>query len=156
MELEIFYKQASGGLMLDALDLSPGDREDCDELENEFQRHGFQRQSRLYSLKKGNRLMAVIMVNISDIGLNLSDLTSCIKVIIIDSIDLPGNVLTSVLSNVTEKTGRSEMPVLLYPAAYAADNDIPYQKLYTLWVLSMQYTDHYFRYLKRLLKFIQH
>ncbi len=100
--------------------------------------------------------MAVIMVNVSDIGLNLSDLTSCIKVIIIDSVDFPGNVLTSVLSSVSDKTGRSEMPVLIYPAAYAEDNDIRYEKLYTLWALSMQYTDHYFRYLKRLLRFIQH
>lgn len=155
-ELEIFYRQTSGGLMLDALDLTPDGCTGDNELAEEFQRHGFQRQRRLYSLKKDNRLSAVIMVNLSDVGLNLSDLTSCIKVVIIDPFDLSGNVLRSVLSNVSEKTGRSEMPVLLYPAAYAADNDITYQKLYTLWILSMQYTDHYFRYLKRLLKFIQH
>ncbi|MBW2593686.1 MAG: hypothetical protein JRE58_11950 [Deltaproteobacteria bacterium] len=155
-ELEIFYKQTSGGLMLDALDLTLDGCTGYDELAEEFQRHGFQRQRRLYSLKKNNRLTAVIIVNISDVGLNLSDLTSCIKVIIIDAVDLSGKVLRSVLSNVSEETGRSEMPVLLYPAAYAEDNDITYQKLYTLWVLNMQYTDHYFRYLKRLLKFIQH
>jgi len=155
-ELEMFYKQASGGLMLDALDLTLDGCTGYDELAEEFQRHGFQRQRRMYSLKKNNRLTAVIMVNISDVGLNLSDLTSCIKVMIIDSVDLSGNVLRSVLSNISEKTGRSEMPVLLYPAAYAEDNNIAYQTLYTLWVLSMQYTDHYFRYLKRLLKFIQH
>ena len=155
-ELGFFYEQASGGLMLDALDLTPDGCTGYDELENEFQQEGFQRQRRLYSLKKDNRLMAVIMINISDIGLNLSDLTSCIKVMIIDNENLSSNVLRSVLSNISEKTGRSEMPVLLYPATYAEDNDIAYQKLYTLWALSMQYTDHYFRYLKRLLKFIQH
>jgi len=155
-ELKIFYKQVSGGLMLDALDLTPDGGIGCDELAEEFQRHGLQRQRQLYSLKKGDRLTAVIMINIADTGLNLSDLTSCIKVIIIDSVDLSGDVFRSVLSNVYEKTGRSEMPVLLYPADYAENNDISYQKLYTLWALSMQYTDYYFRYLKRLLKFIQH
>lgn len=155
-ELEIFYKQTSGGLMLDALDLTPDGCVGYDELEKEFLQHGFQRQRRLYSLKKGNRLKAVIMVNLSDIGLNLSDLTSCIKVIIIDPFDFPGNVLNSVLSNVSEKTGRSEIPVLIYPATYAVDNDITYEKLYILWVLNVQYGDKYFRYLKRLLKFIQH
>ncbi|OQY08152.1 MAG: hypothetical protein B6I22_01745 [Desulfobacteraceae bacterium 4572_123] len=155
-ELEIFYKQVSGGLMLNALDLTMYGGTGCDELAEEFQRHGFQRQRRLYSLKKNNRLAAIIMLDISDVGLNLSDLTSCIKVIIIDSVDLSGNVLRSVLSDVSEQTGRGEMPVLLYPAAYAENNDITYQKLYTLWILSMQYTDPYFRYLKRLLKFIQH
>ena len=96
------------------------------------------------------------MVNISDIGLNLSGLTSCIKIFIVDPVDLSGNVLHSVLSNVSEKIGRSEMPVLLYPAAYIEDNDIAYEKLYTLWVLDVQYGDKYFRYIKRLLKFIQH
>ena len=155
-ELEIFYRQTSGGLMLDALDLTPDGCTGDNELAEDFQRHGFQRQRRLYSLKKDNRLAAVIMVNLSDVGLNLSDLTSCIKVMIIDPFDFSDNVLRSVLSNVSEKTGRSEMPVLLYPAAYAVDNDIAYEKLYTLWVLNVQYGDKYFRYIKRLLKFIQH
>jgi hypothetical protein len=155
-ELDIFYKQASGGLMLDALDLTPDGCIGYDELEKEFQQQGFHRKRRLYSLRRDNRLKAVIMVNISNIGLNLSDLTSCIKIFIIDPVDLSGSLLKSVLSNISEKTGRSEMPALLYPATYAADNDIAYEKLYTLWVLNVQYGDKYFRYLKRLLKFIKH
>jgi hypothetical protein len=43
---------------------------------------------------------------------------------------------------------------LLYPAAYADDHHIEYEKIYNLWVCSLQYSDEYFRYLKRLLRFV--
>jgi len=60
------------------------------------------------------------------------------------------------LSLLSAKYEKAEVPVLLFPVAYADDRSIAYERLYNLWVLNMQYTDYYFRYLKRLIKFIKH
>ena len=46
------------------------------------------------------------------------------------------------------------MAILLYPAAYADEEGIAYEKLYSLWVCRVKSSDEYFRYLNRLLRFI--
>jgi hypothetical protein len=152
LELENFYKHTSGGLMLDALNLKPGTI-DLAELSKEYQKLGFKRERLIFSLKKNSDLKAIIMVNISDIGLNLSDLTSCIKFIILDSSDLPREVLRETFLLLTEKMKRKEMPVLLYPVSYAEKELMSYEKLYTMWIMNLQYTDSYFKYIDRLLRF---
>ena len=96
------------------------------------------------------------MANISDIGLNLSDLTNCIQVIIIDTDNIPREIFYEMLSQIAAKYEIEEIPILLYPILYAENHSIAYEKLYNLWALNMQYTDQYFRYLKRILRFIQH
>jgi len=152
VELENFYERESGGLMLSALDLEP-EMSDFDELVKEYQKLGFKREKFLFSLKMNKRLKAIFLVNISDIGLNLSDLTNGIKVIVLDSDDLSREVLYRMLSLVTEKTGQENTSILLFPAAYAEQKDIPFEKIYNLWVSKTQYSDEYFRYVDRLLRF---
>jgi len=152
LELESFYENESGGLMMPALDLEP-EKADFDELAKEYQKYGFKRERHIFSLKKGNALIAILMVNISDIGLNLSDLTSCINVIILDSSDLPRGVLHKTLLVLTEKMKRKEISVLLYPVSYAEKELISYEKIYTMWIMNLQYTDNYFKYIDRLLRF---
>jgi len=152
LELENFYKSTSGGLMIEALNLKP-DTIGLDELSKEYQKLGFKRERLIFSLKKSNDLKAIIMVNISDIGLNLSDLTSCIKFIILDSRDLPREVLHETFLLLTETMKRKEIPVLLYPASYAEKNLMSYEQLYTMWIMNLQYTDSYFKYINRLLRF---
>lgn len=154
-ELESFYGQESGGLMLDALDLTP-DAVDRDQLSLEYRKLSLKRESRLYSLRKNESLKAVIVVDISDIGLNMSNLINCTKVIVLDGDDLPRDVLMATLAKLAENYEENAMPVLLYPVTYAENQSIPYEKLYTMWVLNMQYTDHYFNYLKSLIKSIQY
>ncbi len=145
LELESFYEHESGGLMIHALDLEPG-KDDIDELSKEYQRLGFKRERHLFSLKKHGRLKAIIMVNIADIALNLSDLTNCIKVVVLDPVDLPKNTLYLIISMLYIKFKYNELPVLLYPVSYAESQSIPFEKLYTLWVLDLQYLDHYFKF----------
>jgi len=152
VELEIFYEHESGGLMLSALDLEP-DMGDFDELVKEYQKLGFKRQRLLFSLKKNNILKAVAMVDISDIGLNLSDLTRSIKVFVIDPDDLSRKTLNGMLSLLTDKTNQENVPILLFPVAYAKHKDISYEKIYNIWVLKTQASDHYFKYIDRLLRF---
>jgi hypothetical protein len=103
-------------------------------------------------LKRGGKLKAVILVDISDVGLNLADLTSNIKIIVVDSSELTKDILYLVLSRLSQKFEQDEIPVLVYPVSYVENNSIPYEKLYHLWALNMQYTDHYFKYLDELIK----
>jgi hypothetical protein len=44
--------------------------------------------------------------------------------------------------------------VLLYPASYAEDQSIGFEKTYDLWILDLKYIDDYFNYVNRLLRFI--
>jgi hypothetical protein len=151
LELKNFYEHWSGGLMLNALELEQGS-ENLDDLSKEYQKLGLKRERHLVSLKKDGILKAVVVINISDIGLNLADLTSTVQVIVVDSDDFTKEIFHLMVSELSKKFEQNEIPVLVYPVEYAENYSIPYEKLYNLWVLNMQYTDHYFRHLKGLLK----
>jgi hypothetical protein len=151
VEFKKFYEHESGGLMLDALDIKP-DTIDNGDLPKEFQKFGFKREKYLFSLKNDVNLKAVFMVNISDVGLNMSDLTNCIKVFVVDATDLSKDILYMTLSRLSAKFDQSDIPILIYPVSFTETQFIPYEKLYQMWVLDTQYGDHYFRCLKNLFK----
>jgi len=151
LELKNFYEYSSGGLMLNALELEQSSG-NLDELSKEYQKLGLKRERHLVSLKKDGRLKAVVMINVSDIGLNLADLTSNIQVMVVDPDDFTKEIFHCMVSELSTKFEQNEIPVLLYPVEYAENHSIPYEKLYNLWVLNMQYTDYYFKHLKELLK----
>jgi hypothetical protein len=148
-----YYEHTAGGLMLEALDMKT-DRFNCDNLAAEYQRIGLTRQRHFYSLKNNGSLKAIITVILSDVGLNLSDLTNCIQVFVLDQKGLTSEILNTVFSVLSEQFQREEMAVLLFPAAYADHQSMAYEKLYNLWVCSVKSSDEYFRYLNRLLRFI--
>ena len=150
LELEGFYEYKSGGLMLDALDLKL-DMIDNNDLNEEYHRIGLKRERHFFSLKKDGAFKAFIALNISDISLNMSDLTNCIHVIILDPDDLPYNTLYSSLCVLSKYYEQDEIPTLLYPVRYAEDQSIPYDKTYNLWVLNLHYLDPYFRYIEILI-----
>ena len=151
IELERYYEHKSGGLMLDALDMKSA-MVDCDDLSKEYQQLGFKKEKYLFSLKNDVHLKAIFMASISDVGLNMSDLTNCIKVFVLDSNGLSKNILYLTLSFLSAKFDQDEIPVLIYPVSYTEIQSIPYEKLYQLWVLNTQYGDQYFRCLKTLFK----
>lgn len=148
-ELESFYEYTSGGLMLHALDLEP-DMIDSDNLSKEYQKLGFKRERHLFSLKKDDVIKAVIMVTVSDAGLNMSDLTNCIHVVVLDAKDIPPATLNITLATLSKYCEQEEIPVLIYPVSYAESQSIPFDKVYNLWVLNMQYTDDYFKSLENI------
>ena len=154
LELACFYRHTSGGLMLEALDLK-ADTAACHELADEYRKLGFKKERHLFALKKDGDFMAFAMVNISDIGLNMSNLTNCPTIFVLQD-DIGRDILFSFLSVIATRYDGNELPVLLYPETYARDNAIASEKQYTLWVLDLQYLDHYFSYLERLIKHIQH
>ena len=137
MELESFYEQESGGLMLHALNLEP-DMTECEELAKEYQRLGFSIKRHCYTLKKHGNIKAIVTINLSDVGLNLSDLTNCIKVIVLDPEAFPKDIVFLTLSILTHKYQQDDIPVLVYPVSYADAAGIAYEKQYSLWCLNIQ------------------
>ena len=152
-DLKSFYEDASGGLLLNALDLQQ-EKMDINDLAADYANLGLTRQRHLFSLKKDDALKAVIMVNTSDLGLNLSELTNCIKVFVLDSGELSEQILNQMLGAVSRKMKLSGTPVLLYPASYAENQSMGFEKTYDLWILDLKYIDDYFNYVNRLLRFI--
>ena len=152
-ELAGFYEHVSGGLMLEALDLRP-EKKDCRELSREYKKLGLTRLRHLFSLRHNGRLKALFLVNQSDVGLNLSDITNCIKVFVSDPHNLTAGIYHSAISKISKITGKKDFPTLIYPSAFADERQIPYEKIYNLWIVSLQHTDAYFRYLKRLVRFM--
>ncbi len=154
-DLECNYEEQSGGLMIQALDLGI-DNHDISETRAAFAKIGLVRSRHLHSLKMQGDLKAVIVINIADIGLNMSDLTNSTKIIILKPEGLNYAILRASLVNLFDRLQLDEMPVLTFPADDAVKLKMPFEKIYNLWILSMNHTDDYFRYLKRLLKFIKH
>lgn len=148
-----YYDNNSERLMIDGLNLTP-DAMNLDELSKEYQKIGLQRERLIFSLKKGNQLKAVFMVNFADIGLNFSDLTRCIKVIVLDSIDLPGEIVQKAILSVREIINREDVPILLHPVSYAEKEMVSYEKVYTMWIINLSNTDSYFKFTNRFLRFV--
>jgi hypothetical protein len=154
-DLECHYEEQPGGLMIHALDLC-ADNHDISETETAFSQIGLVRSRHLYALKMAGTLKAVIMIDIADMGLNMSDLTSSAKIFILKHEEMSHSIIKACLLGILDRFGVEEIPVLAYPAKRAESLNVPIEKHYNLWILSMNHTDDYFRYLKRLLKFIKH
>ncbi|MFZ0134626.1 MAG: hypothetical protein WAK95_18970 [Desulfobacterales bacterium] len=152
-ELRDFYAYDSGGLMVDALDLNP-DLSGRSELEEEYRRLGFKKEKHIVALKAGGQLKAIILVNVTDFGFNLSNLTNCIKFIVVDANGLTGEIFKKAISGINEKYPFEELTVLVNPVSYVESIQLPYEKIYNMWVMNTRFSDLYFRYLKRLLKHI--
>jgi hypothetical protein len=146
-ELNRFLEHTSGGLMAPALNLEPGGGND-EELVNEYQAIGLNKERYLFSLKIKNSLKAIVIVNVSDLGLNLSDINNSIKIIVLEPEDLGRDIIYLMLSLLCAKFGMDQIPVLIYPHEYAENRDIPFEKIYNLWILNMQNLDDYFDFCK--------
>ena len=107
----------------------------------EFKANGFRRERHLFALKDDGRLQAVLIVYISDIGLNLSDLTHCVQALVLDPEHLPSEILLASLHQVCRTTGQNEVPALIYPLSYAERYSIPVEKTYNLWIVHMNTPD---------------
>ncbi len=142
-ELARRYESMSGGLMLDALDLCAISGSDTG-ISEEYARQGFRRERHVFCLKHGGKLLAVLLLTISDLGLNLSNLTNCIHALIMEPDQLDPKTLFSSLHALRAHYGQDEPPVLVFPENYLEQHSIPFEKKYILWVLDTSYSDAYF------------
>ena len=139
-ELRRHYESVSGGLMLEAMNLihpaTPND-----ELAAQYNRLGFQYSHHVFSWKQHWVLKAVITLQLSDLGLNLSNLTNCLHVIVVDPDGLPASTLFSGLWTLSRHYSEHDLPVLLHPTQYLDERGVGYDKSYLLWVLNMTHSD---------------
>lgn len=145
--LETFYENHSKGLMLEALDLIPDDIEmqDRHDLSAEYSKVRLKRERRLYTLKYEDTVKAILMLNISNFAVNMSDLTNSISIFVIDSDYLTAELLHTAVFQLSEKYKEKKFPVLLFPLEFAVSCSLKFEKSYNLWILNMQHTDDYFK-----------
>ncbi len=149
--LEHYYEQVSGGLMTHALDLHQGFEERAG-LEQEYEHYGFSKQKKILALKKSGRLMAVALVNQTDTGLNMSDLTNSIKMVVLEDGGLDKDILMAAAGRIADAFPGGDVPLLVYPLSYAESVGLDIEKKYNLWILKTQYSDKYFAHMEKLFK----
>ncbi|MGD9008555.1 MAG: hypothetical protein PVG41_11570 [Desulfobacteraceae bacterium] len=155
LDLKTDYDNRSGGLMLHGLHLLPG-QIDTTKLAQSYRRLGLKRDRHLFALRHREKLCAIVVVNVADLGLNMSDLTSSVKLFVVHGKQLTHEVVDITINAVSGYFELEDVPVLLYPREAADYSGIDYEKSYCLWVYDTHRNiDHYYRFLKRLLKFIQ-
>jgi hypothetical protein len=150
-ELASFCQHESGGLIIGALDLEPDDARHT-ELSEEFRKLGLKRERQLFALRSNDRLQAIAMVNLADIGLNLSDLTNSITLFVLDQQDLTQEAITDSLHILMKRFDQHEIPVLVYPEVAARDLKLPVEKRYVMWTLMPHYSDNYNRSLNAIVR----
>lgn len=146
-ELERFYRNRSGGLMLEALPFT-GRNDGEEPLDEIYGRMGLFRRWSIHSLTFEGSLKAVFMVNRSDVGLNLSDLLNGVKIIVIDPAGLDWKVMTDALSGMTSGYTTNTIPLLIYPESYPREQGIKIDKQYLLWILDSQYGKEYLNHME--------
>jgi len=147
-ELEQFYKHHSGGLLLNILrsgESDPGN----ESLEKVFERLGFLRRCRIYSLIYQDHLKAVFIVDQSDLAINMSSLLNCIKVLITDPAGLPSELLSLAVSKLGSVYNLDKVTLLLYPASSIKSAGISYKKQYQLWIMNICYMNQFMDYVQK-------
>ena len=153
-DLNDFYNHASGGLMLKAMDLEPASWK-IDGLSQDYRRLELKRERYLFALLHRERLKAFIIANVSEVGLNLSDLTHCLQAVVADAEGLDPGIFMQSMRMASQAAGLEEMVALVYPAAYPQAHRIPLDKIYHLWIVHTFGADQaYLKYLSRLTRYL--
>ena len=154
-DLYQFYTKQSGGLMLQGLHLT-ADRIDCEAVKKAYRETSLKRDRQVLALKYRDQLCTIFMANHADLGLNMSDLTNSITVIVVNEQALTQDLLHIATDIVAHLYNHEEVPILLFPKKIATQLELNSEKSYFLWIYRTQNLDPYFRYLKRFLKFARH
>lgn len=151
LALEQRYREVSDGLLLEAFDLGP----DPGQAENDarlslndvYQQLGFTRARHFFALKKQGVPYAILVINLADVGLNMSDLTNCIQVFVLEPEKLAPAELRKGLAQVSYFYAQWVFPVLIFPRNYADRQFMPYDKVYELAILDLENICPYLRYI---------
>jgi hypothetical protein len=143
-----FYSRSSGGLLVDALSMEPEEDKNRS-MEEAYAQAGLVRSWKAYSLCQGNKLKAMLIVNHSNLGFNLSELLNGIKVLVTNPEGLPWSVLSAAIGQLAGEYQMARIPILFYPSSYVESNGIPYEKHYQMWILNVQYGNEYLDYVQK-------
>jgi len=148
-ELERFYRHRSGGLLMDALNLGKRVREG-ESLEEVYAKLGFIRKCSAFSLKYNGELKAVLIRNQSDRGLNLSELLNSLKILVIDTEELPYLVLSVAVAQLMNAYNNvASVPILIYPSDYVETNNVLSEKNYQMLIIDVRYVNEYLEYIEK-------
>ena len=145
-ELDRFYRNISGGLLLKVLRLDK-EWDETEYLSQLYARHGFKRSCQSFSLKEKGILKAVLIVNHSDPGLSLSDFLNGIKILVTDTAGLPWETLSAAISQLAGSFTIDKIPLFIYPSNYLEAKGVPSKKQYNLWIMDVHYGREYGEYM---------
>lgn len=141
-EFEGYYRKVSGGLLPQAFDLTPENFDD-QSVSTAYKASGLKRERHLYALRHGVDLVALIEVQDSDTGLNMSELTNAITIFILDQEVFTPKILHMLQCIISVKHCKERHPILIYPRDYAVRHRLDYDKDYTVWILNLDHSDAY-------------
>lgn len=144
-----YYNGVGGGLMLDAFALECRATEHAmtgetsgtavnnnhNNIMGMYNKIGLTRDSKVYSIKHQGIIKAALIVDTSDLGVNMSELLNSIKIIIIDN-TLPWPILQNAVTKLGKIYGSDSIMVLIFPFNYLGQHGVECKKRYNLWVLS--------------------
>lgn len=146
-----FYDKVSGGLLAKAFDLTP-DSFDDSSLSEAYKKSGLKRFRHLYAIRKDGDLKALVDVQDSDTGLNMSELTNTINFYVLDQEEFTPDTFEMVRCVVAVKHNKCSHPVLLFPTSYVEKYNLVPDKYYEVWLLNLDYSDLYMENLLRYTK----
>ena len=146
-----FYDHVSGGLLAKAFDLTP-DSFDDSSLSEVYAKSGLKRHRHLYAIRRDGDLRAVVEVQDSDTGLNMSELTNTINFFVIDQDAFTPDTFEMVRCVIATKHNKCHHPVLLFPTSYVEKYNLIPDKYYEVWLLNLDYSDLYMENLLRYTK----
>jgi hypothetical protein len=136
-------------LLLDAMGLKKCTMVDAD-LESRYMQLGLFRKCNYYSLTFHGELNAVIIVDQSSPGLNLSDLLNGIKVIVTKPDYLGWHILYAAVSRLAKVYSYPEIPLLIFPSEYVKMQNISYEKDYQMCIINLRDNENdYTEYISR-------
>ena len=146
-EADKFYRNSSGGLLLDVLQLGHENNESIS-LEKVYESCGLLRKWKTYALMQSSQLKAILLVNQASLGLNLSELLNSITILVTDPMNLPWSTLSSAIKQLSRVFDVKQIPVMIYPHTYLEEKSISYEKKYLVWILDAQYGKNYLEYMQ--------
>jgi len=154
-ELNWFYMRQSGGLQLEIMD--PRYETNPEEsVEKIYDRLGLMRKWRSYALNFYGDLKAVLIVEQSELGLNLSGLLNGIKILVTDTVGLSWDILSAAIHRLSGVFQTAKIPILIYPHDFFEIQKTSLEiKKYTLWIYDARFVPRFMEYLKENFK-IQH
>lgn len=144
--LEESYEKTSGGLLVESLDLF-GRQDPGNTLGARYLKAGFKKKRQIWAIRHNNLTTAIVIVNTSDVALNMSELTNCIKVCITRPEMLTKEILSLVLNCLSKTYETTKTPTLIYPFSWVKMAGFSYQKNYLFWVLNNNFSNDYIQYL---------
>jgi len=143
-----YYEQYSGGLLAKAFDLTPASYQNTN-VSEAFKACGFKRERSLYAVRHNRSLKALIEIQDTDSGLNLSELTNATMVYVLDSMMFDRRMFSFILGLLTTKHQKQKHPVMVYPATYASEHEVPIDKQYNVWALNIEDSNAYLEWMYR-------